>query len=452
MATVLYYPKEFEKYKEELLIKYKDRTFMRKETRFLETIYYLFNMVRYWTIVIEKDHCSIHTNYDGEKSIQRVIPDSHRVLKLLKDEGFLLEKVKPIPKRRTAGYIFTDKALGDGGFIRYKVVNKKIAENISKKNPIFNPNKLDHLDRLKNNLFDVEIDEKAARNKIKTIKFKTKKQRLRYEHSIDVIVNKDFHPTQDDAGRIYTPVVVLPKKLRPFLRFKGSNEKLCEVDLANSQPLFISLEMVKHYNNQNRKIDSQSLIAHDWCVKGILYEKLLMQCKYVGLDYDRDKLKIQILKIYFSSDEAKSTLKSILKEVSPAQIEYFDEIKAQLKKIKIEEINREIKEINKEIKELLSNKNYSIGKHLLFRGEKEKDIEGEKQQSKRLASKMIQNIEAEMFINTIVPSVYKEIIGIKILTIHDSLLVEKKYTDEVVEIILQEFEKKYGVRPLVRVK
>ena len=101
MAAVFYYPKGFEKFKDELLEKYKNRKFIRDERRFLETVFYLFDLVRNQTYIRRYDYAYISKHFHAKKSIQRVIPNSHRVLNILVKEGLLeeneMKKIKDIP-------------------------------------------------------------------------------------------------------------------------------------------------------------------------------------------------------------------------------------------------------------------------------------------------------------------------------------------------------------------
>ena len=67
---------------------------------------------------------------------------------------------------------------------------------------------------------------------------------------IQRIVNGDFFTVVDRVGRFHTNLTNLKATLRPFLRYRDSH--LCNLDIANSQPMIFCLLLVNLLSNENQ--------------------------------------------------------------------------------------------------------------------------------------------------------------------------------------------------------
>ncbi len=73
--------------------------------------------------------------------------------------------------------------------------------------------------------------------------------------------------TEDDfSGRIHTNITNLYKPLRKLLRVDGSDQTLGEIDIKNSQPLFLGVAAVK-----SGVVDRKYL---DLCQQGLIYDHM----------------------------------------------------------------------------------------------------------------------------------------------------------------------------------
>lgn len=93
-------------------------------------------------------------------------------------------------------------------------------------------------DFLKNSLQLIEIED--------SIPGLTAKQMISHQ----MIKMKDFHFSVDEYGRVHTNLTNMSSSLRKFL--KVENQKLVNIDIRNSQPLFLSV-MFKHLSKTDLK-------------------------------------------------------------------------------------------------------------------------------------------------------------------------------------------------------
>ncbi len=109
----------------------------------------------------------------------------------------------------------------------------------------------------------ITIDEQAALTSVHGTPF----QQAAQVAMIRRINDGDFFTIADKYGRFHSNLTNLKKTLRPFLRYRGS--RLCNLDIANSQPMIFCLLLVNLLSN-NGKLDnlidyefSESLNAYD---------------------------------------------------------------------------------------------------------------------------------------------------------------------------------------------
>ncbi len=115
---------------------------------------------------------------------------------------------------------------------------------------------------------------------------------------LQTICDKMIRFTEDDfSGRIHTNITNLYKPLRKLLRVDGIDEPLAEIDIKNSQPLFLGVAAVK-----SGVVDRKYL---DLCQHGLIYDHM---ANLLGLT--RDGAKTEFIKLLFSQNGARSTAKS----------------------------------------------------------------------------------------------------------------------------------------------
>src|SRR4029079_314708 len=94
----------------------------------------------------------------------------------------------------------------------------------------------------------ITIDEQAALTSVHDTPF----QRSAQVAMIRRIAEADFFAIPDEYGRFHSNLTNLKKTLRPCLRYRGSH--LCNLDIANSQPMIFCLLLVNLLSN-NGKLD-----------------------------------------------------------------------------------------------------------------------------------------------------------------------------------------------------
>lgn len=245
-------------------------------------------------------------------------------------------------------------------------------------------------------------------------------QYIYYNISLDLIASKNFFFCVDNtAGRIHNNVTNLSRDLRKFLRY--NDEKLIEIDIANSQPFLFNILIYDYfkdhnitnisydgnidinvsypYGNQNQTSSADVEKFKELTSQGLFYEYLMNE---FDIAEDRSTFKVRFFsKVFFSEEKP-----------------YF--------------INSE----RQQFKELFPNV-YKIVAYY-------------KREDYRNLAIALQKVEADIIINHVVPKLAKK--RIYVLTIHDSILTLPDNAEIVKQTILEVFENKYGLVPTVKVK
>lgn len=259
----------------------------------------------------------------------------------------------------------------------------------------------------------IEINEDEARYYIEH--HTEKYEEYNYKSiSVDLIATKNFFFKVDStAGRVHNNITNLSRDLRKYLRYK--NQRLVEIDIQNSQPFLFNL-LIRNYYTQaysntvsnilpsygnpissNFQESDDVLLYKELTSRGIFYEYLM---QYLP-SCDRDEFKKNIFAKIFYNDEEKYEYE-----------EWFT-----------------FQDIFPNVANIISSYKKDNYKNLAI---------------------SLQRVEAEMIINKIVPRLAAR--KIYLLTIHDSILTTPENAEIVKEIMIDEFEKEYGLVPGVKVK
>ena len=306
-------------------------------------------------------------------------------------------------------------------------------------------NLLDIEKKLYDNLMNLEIEYEMALKIINERKFAGEFESERaYDTricSVENLYNKKIIFAKDDkTGRIFTNVTFMGKELRKFLIF--DQNRLCEIDIANSQPFFLNFILLDYYEKQeiNKRTNLYSNISYlnninyynnttlsnnyhninyntpyvpsfyslpkDVChyyeltLSGTFYEEIqIMWGEELGKELDKDKIKKMTLTMFFGFNHWKSKELDIF-------MEYFPNV-------------------------------WSVIKH------------EKKNNYKNLALKL-QKAEAEFIINTVVKRIINEEPDLPLYTIHDSILTLPEYAKYIENIIAEESKQKFGASPKTR--
>lgn len=250
------------------------------------------------------------------------------------------------------------------------------------------------------------------------------------------IIQHDYFCKRDNTSRrFHSNVTNMSKDLRPFLRVNG--QPLVNIDIKNSQP-YLSTLLLTHPEKvvgfviddkldrllKTIKIPKSRDIAHyiDLVTSGGIYEYLMAEFSKEGLIMDRKETKKQVLRILFArnrepKDEINLQARSIFMKIFPNVHQVFFRIRGPM---------REKKYLN------------SHNKCVTFR---------------RFAI-LLQRIESKLVLDVIMKRVYKELPGVFVLTIHDSILTvnDREVVDSVFKIMKKELEKFVGFTPTIKIE
>lgn len=321
------------------------------------------------------------------------------------------------PNVKSKGYRLTKK-YRDVMFKKVEIVDKKLIAKIEKHKQVQKSTSNSTYEYLEYCLKNVSVDYSGAYNYIEQ-NITGFNRFISYNLSLDLINSPEDRSLIVDsiAGRVHTNVSNLPKKLRKFLSYK--NEPLVEIDLANSQPFFLNLLILRYYTetyslscsgsnylsygNQNNKIvpfTPKDVIKYkELTSQGMLYEYLMDK---MNIDEDRKKFKVRFFKkiLYCKENE-----------------NYIPKERRQFRKL-FPNVAKIISHFKKD-----DYKQFAIN---------------------------LQKAEADIMINKIVPRLAEK--KIFVLTIHDSILTTHENSETVKKIILDEFKNQYGLVPTIKMK
>lgn len=212
-----------------------------------------------------------------------------------------------------------------------------------------------------------------------------------YEHQLDIerdnfilqaISRGSIYYHFDEYGRFHTPFTILPKPIRDnCLTIEG--ERLCEIDIPNSQPLFLTKLIQLHPQIPVNPDEFEKF--REMVFEGSLYKEIM---GLTGLKSNKEVKKL-VFETFFGKSHAGSGAR-IFGKLFPSILNF-------------------IKLIKKE------KGNY------------------------RWLSHQLQKIESHFIFNRVVSRIYQEIPDCKIFTVHDSIFCQVSHYQKVLEIFQDEF-------------
>jgi hypothetical protein len=197
-----------------------------------------------------------------------------------------------------------------------------------------------------------------------------------YTAHLQTISDKEFRFSQDDfSGRIHTNVTNMYKPLRSLLTIDGQSGELGEIDIKNSQPLFLGIAARK------RGLIDEKYMA--LCGEGKLYDQL---ADWVGIL--RETAKSEFIMMLYAKNGYRSFLKSVFERLFPGVAAYIHQMKVK--------------------------------------------------DHRRLAKQM-QEAERKFIIDTVCKRIFQERPSIFLTTIHDAILALREDCDFIRDVMLDEF-------------
>ena len=230
------------------------------------------------------------------------------------------------------------------------------------------------------------------------------------------LANRDSYFQVCPYGRLHTLVTTLKRELRPCLAVGGSS--LVNIDIANSQPLFLAALMLRQRQGNGKEkgkggrkrattipdylhlLGRKGLVEHQQeylslCEQGRLYERLM------GLwGVDRAKAKKLTYRLFFGKTKKTSKSRRRFGKAFPSVLSFIDSYKA---------------------------KDHG-------------DL-----------ARQLQRDESRLVINGVCDSLRRIDPAMPVFTIHDSVMTTKAHQDIVQAVMLEEFER-LGIRPSLKVE
>lgn len=354
--------------------------------------------------LLEKLHYFIHLIYEQRvlyKSseeyvplkalyIRRIIREYNECREILVDKGIIACDNQFIKGKKSFGY----KLVPPYSEVKHKQVeltNKTMLRNIER----WTERRLPQTDvhhHLYKYLKQIEIKYEEAANYISDFDVEEYNPA---KIAIDKFLNKDFFLYGDNYGRVHTNITSLKSSLRKFLIYQ--NQKLVNIDIVNSQPLFLLLlpPFLPIRCTLSREIESSDMcvVKYKHLVEdGTFYDYLM---EHLG-DKDRQDFKERFFRETFFG-----------------------------------------RRVSKEFYNLFP----SIAQTLL-------DL---KKSDYRSLAWMMQKAESDLIINKICRRIMVEQPKCFVATIHDSILTTPENVTKISEIISEEFSN-VGLLPSIRIE
>lgn len=242
--------------------------------------------------------------------------------------------------------------------------------------------------KLISDLFDVNINMERSIFFLDNIKDRDIDMYNRNLYSVDCINNKHIFYHFDNFGRMHTNYTILKSYIRKnCLLING--EETCEMDISNSQPLFLAKLINDSGSNWIDKDEFK--IFKELTINGKYYEYL----KQILNISDRREVKEMTYKVLFGRNSSNSKADKNFKSIFPT-------------------IHRFIQLYKKE------NGDYKV-----------------------LAYKL-QKMESDLIFNKIIKRIIINNPEIKVITVHDSIVVPIKFRDEANTIFQTELIKEFN--------
>lgn len=291
-------------------------------------------------------------------------------------------------------------SLNDSVFIskisRYQNKDKVLLKKYKKK--VFDTieltdDKSNHIDsdikqKLISDLFNINIDTERAIFFLDSLKKKDIDIYNRNLYSVDSINNKHIFYHFDNFGRMHTNYTIL----RSFIRKNClliDGEETSEIDISNSQPLFLT--KLIHDTQTNWVKEDEFEIFKELTKNGTYYQYLMDTLNIK----DRKEVKTLTYKVLFGKNASRSKADKLFKSVFP-----------------------------------------TIHKFIVLYKKEHNDY--------KILSHNLQKMESNLIFNKIIRKVISEHSEVRLITVHDSIVIPKAYKDSVNAIfqteLLSEFD------------
>ncbi|MFW6273034.1 MAG: hypothetical protein ACOC2U_04580, partial [bacterium] len=416
-----------------------------------------YNCRAYKKVNNEPDEEYFHINHSHLKSVINSKTDKY--IKYLRNGEFIIHDQKYIKGKKSYHYKLNPKFVFDLNTIPVEP-GTKLFEMLQKKhrNKRAHFNRLEpHLKTMKDEFMNIQFEYDAAKNYIAEIS--NIKKRIAYFNQIEALADKRlrYFTRNKTNNRLYTNVTNLKKELREFIVGDYTH-----IDLKNSQPFFLS-QLLFHLNEIAAKIDLRDIKGKNrkerdtknntiLCCSLLKFNPIktfgIKAIKSISLIHQKQKKSNMVnLKEFadcvnngrmyeyigesfdgkFTRDEIKEMMFAVL---FSRNIEYDNKNVIFIPYENEKKVFAEVFPIVARIVKILKDGNYRFNKY-------------------KILPVSLQKIESYIFIDCIAKDLVNA--GIVPLTIHDSVIVETKHTQQALKIIHSVFLEHFGVIPALHV-
>lgn len=269
-----------------------------------------------------------------------------------------------------------------------KKYKKKVFDTIELTDDKSNHIDVDIKQKLISDLFNVDIETDRAIFFLDSLKKKDLDVYNRNLYSVDSINNKHIFYHFDNFGRMHTNFTIL----RSFIRKNClliDGEETCEIDISNSQPLFLT--KLIHDSQTNWVKEDEFLIFKELTKNGTYYQYLMDTLNIK----DRKEVKTLTYKVLFGKNAGRSKADKLFKSVFP-----------------------------------------TIHKFIILYKKEHNDY--------KILSHHLQKMESNLIFNKIIRKIISNYPKVRIITVHDSIVIPRIYKESVNAIfqteLLSEFD------------
>jgi len=287
--------------------------------------------------------------------------------------------------KKSKTYLINDECFDDPLRVRTQdrvLMKKKMINILSDNLDKTNYARIDREIRRKivNDLAHVEINYEKAKEILDNMEGESL---IKNSYSVESIYNGDLYSQFDIYGRVHTNFTTLKSEIRKTCLTIDGYE-IEEVDIRNSQPLFLTILIDKHNDDLNCVDDGEYEFFRGLVVNGLFYDYYMKKSGIVP----RKEAKNSVYKVLFGKN-AGDIHSEIFRDIFPTIYDFIV---------------------------------------------KYKEIYGPENGDHKIISHELQKCESNFLFNSIIKDIMRQHPHIKLFTVHDSISYPKQYHNEVNDI------------------
>ena len=376
---------------------------------------------------------AFHTRKDNEdpplrmEYFRKIVPYAERYIKALENLGIIKRSKYYIPGEVSYRYNFTPEY--SGKFIELPLTNQKIIARIKDAHKKLGKKAIRHIwgysEQVKY-LRQLTLAD-GWRELVNIYKSNTDQYNLLLASALRII-NKDFFYSIDKTeGRFHSNITNMKRELRQFLRING--KPLANIDIKNSQP-YLSTIILTY----------PSKIA--WLAKNTAFQ-MLLQTLQVSINED--------VKLYIKLVATGQFYEYLIQEFAKEEIILTrKETKTQVCRILFASNRLPKDEVNRKCRLIFKDRFPTV--HRIFSKVRGR-TQGTKFENSNRFAILLATIESYLLLNVIVKRIIKELPGVIVMTIHDSIMtgILTDNVNAVRKIMIEVLTEFVGIEPKIEI-